>query len=72
MKISILGLVFFVLKSLLGSARQWIRETFEILTLKPRSIERGLFRLSIWMFFIRLMGFLQRLHDILKLLDWDF
>ena len=50
MKISILGLVFFVLKSLPGSAKQWIRETFEILTLKPRSIERGLFSLSIWIF----------------------
>ena len=35
--IFIFGLVFFVLKSLLGIARQWSREKFEILTLKPRS-----------------------------------
>ena len=34
---SIFGLVFFVLKSLLGIARQWSRETFAILSLKPRS-----------------------------------
>ena len=30
------GLVFFVIKSLLGIARQWSRENFSILTLKPR------------------------------------
>ena len=35
--ISIFGLVFFVRKSLLGIARQWSREKFAILTLKPRS-----------------------------------
>ena len=34
---SIFGLVFFVLKSLLGIARQWTRERFAVLTLKPRS-----------------------------------
>ena len=34
---SIFGLVFFVLKSLLGIARQWSREKLAILTLKPRS-----------------------------------
>ena len=34
---SIFGLVFFVLKTLLGIARQWSREKFAILTLKPRS-----------------------------------
>ena len=34
---SIFGLVFFVLKSLLGIARQWSREKFAILSLKPRS-----------------------------------
>ena len=34
---SIFGLVFFVLKSLLGIARRWSREKFAILTLKPRS-----------------------------------
>ena len=34
---SIFGLVFFVLNSLLGIARQWSREKFAILTLKPRS-----------------------------------
>ena len=34
---SIFGLVFFVLKSLLGIARQWSRENFAISTLKPRS-----------------------------------
>ena len=34
---SILGLVFFVLKSLLGIARQWSREKIAILTLKPWS-----------------------------------
>ena len=32
---SIFGLVFFVLKSLLGIARQWSHEKFAILTLKP-------------------------------------
>ena len=31
---SIFGLVFFVLKSLPGIARQWIREKFAILSLK--------------------------------------
>ena len=45
---SIFGLVFFVLKSLLGIVRQWSLEKFVILTLKPRImiefryIERGL------------------------------
>ena len=34
---SIFGFVFFVLKSLLGIARQRSREKFAILTLKPRS-----------------------------------
>ena len=34
---SIFGLVFFVLNSLLGIARQWSLEKFAILTLKPRS-----------------------------------
>ena len=34
---SIFGLVFFVLNPLLGIARQWSREKFAILTLKPRS-----------------------------------
>ena len=33
---SIFGLVFFVLKSLLGVGRQWSHEKFAILTLKPR------------------------------------
>ena len=33
---SIFGLVFFVLKSLLRIARQWILKKFAILTLKPR------------------------------------
>ena len=37
---STFGLVFFVLKSLLGIARQWSREKFAILTLKPRSHDR--------------------------------
>ena len=32
---SIVGLVFFGLKSLLGTARQWSHEKFAILTLKP-------------------------------------
>ena len=32
---SIFGLVFFVLKSLLGIAKQWSREKFAILALKP-------------------------------------
>ena len=31
----IFGLVFFVLKSLLGTAKQWSREKFAILALKP-------------------------------------
>ena len=34
---SIIGLVFFVLKSLLGISRQWSREKFAILSLKPLS-----------------------------------
>ena len=34
---SIFGLFFVVLKSLLGTARQWSRENFAILSLKPRS-----------------------------------
>ena len=34
---SIFGLVFFVLKFLLGIARQWSLEKFAILTLKPQS-----------------------------------
>ena len=37
---SIFGLVFFVLKSLLGIARQWSGEKFSSLTLKPRSHDR--------------------------------
>ena len=35
--ISIFGLVFFALKSLLGITRRWSREKFAILTPKPRS-----------------------------------
>ena len=34
---SIFGLVFFVLKSLLGIARRWSHEKFAILSLKPQS-----------------------------------
>ena len=34
---TVFGLVFFVLKSLMGIARQWSCEIFAILTLKPRS-----------------------------------
>ena len=34
---SIFGLVFFVLKSLLGIARQWSREKFAGLSLKPKT-----------------------------------
>ena len=34
---SIFGVGFFVLKSLLGIARQWSREKIAILSLKPRS-----------------------------------
>ena len=34
---SIFGSVFFVFKSLLGISRQWSREKFAILSLKPRS-----------------------------------
>ena len=37
---SILGLVFFLLKSLLGIARQWSRKKIAILTLQPRSYVR--------------------------------
>ena len=37
---SILGLVFFRLKYLLGIARQWSLEKFAILTLKSRSHEK--------------------------------
>ena len=36
------GLVFFVLKFLLGIARQWSRKKFAISTLKPRSDVRVL------------------------------
>ena len=34
--VSIFGLVFFVLESLLGIARQWSLEKFVIFTLKPK------------------------------------
>ena len=34
---SVFGLVFFLLKSLLGGARQWSLENFAILTLKSQS-----------------------------------
>ena len=34
--ITIFGLAFFVLKSLLGFARQWSQEKIAILSLKPR------------------------------------
>ena len=37
---SIFGLAFFVLKSLLGIARQWSCEKFAILTLNPWSHDR--------------------------------
>ena len=37
---SIFGLVFFVLKSLLGIARHWSREKFAVLSLNPRSYFR--------------------------------
>ena len=48
---SIFGLVFFVLKSLLGLARQWSLEKFAILTLKPRSHVRILtYRMSLCTF----------------------
>ena len=46
---SICGLVFFVLNSLLGIAKQWSREKFAILTLKPRSRVRIL-RHRTWAF----------------------
>ena len=45
---SIFGLVFFVLKSRLGIARQWSRKKIAILTLKPRSHVRILiYRVSV-------------------------
>ena len=48
---SIFGLVFFVLKSLLGLARQCSLEKFAILTLKPRSHVRILtYRMSLCTF----------------------
>ena len=48
---SFFGLVFFVLKSLLGIARQWSLEKFAILTLKPRSHVRILtYRMSLCTF----------------------
>ena len=39
---STFGLVFFVLNSLQGNARQWSGKKFAILTLKPRSHVRTL------------------------------
>ena len=39
-RFSIFGLVFFVLNSLLGIARQWSRKKMTVLTLKPRSLVR--------------------------------
>ena len=42
---SIFGLVFFVLKSLLRTSRQWSHVKFAILTLKPRSIVRIIFNI---------------------------
>ena len=37
---SLFGLIFFVLKSLLGIARQWSREKFAVLNLKPRILQQ--------------------------------
>ena len=42
---SIFGLVFFVLKSLLRTARQWSHLKIAILTLKPRSIVKIIFNI---------------------------
>ena len=39
----IFGLVFFVLKPLLGITRQWRNEKFAILSLKPQSHDRSLY-----------------------------
>ena len=39
---SVFGLVFFVLKTLLGIARQWSHEKFPFLSLKPQSHDRTL------------------------------
>ena len=38
MHISIFGLVLYVLKSLLGIARQWRREKCAIFSIKPQSL----------------------------------
>ena len=38
----IFGLVFFVLKTLLGIARQWRHENFAIFSLKPQGHDRTL------------------------------
>ena len=47
---SIFGLVFFVLKFLLGIGRQWSREKFAILSPKSRSRVRS-FIYQTWQFF---------------------
>ena len=39
---SVFGLVFFVLKTLLGIARQWSHEKIAILSLNPQSHDRTL------------------------------
>ena len=48
---SIFGLVFFVLNSLLGIARQWNREKFAILTQKLRSHVKILIIYRTWAIF---------------------
>ena len=74
---SIIGLVFFVLNSFLGIARQWSREKFAILTLKPRSHVRILIHRTFGndRFKTRCSACIQklvpRIHKKSKAVKWD-
>ena len=59
---SIFALVFFVLKSLLGIARQWSGEKFAILTLKPRSH----FRIKIYRTWAIRICYIRELSNLVK------
>ena len=66
----IFGLVFFVVKSLLGFARQWSHEKFAILTPKPHSHVRILIRLKLNVRYLQ-QRFLAR-YSVATLLQYCF
>ena len=62
-----LGLVFFVLKSFLGIARQWSHEKFAILSLKPQN-HIGILMYRTWLFWDMLFKFfLSRIFQSLRI-----